>query len=191
MSSLLPPSATSQERAIEAATAERIEAIPAPLRSLWDPATCPTPLLPWLAWALSVDDWRSDWPESARREMIAQSIAQHSIKGTVASVKRALVAAGYGGCAVSEGDSAVNVRRNGTIIRNGVYLRGGTGSGIWARYRIRMDRPITAEQAAQLRAMLRNIAPARCELAGLDYPVAVVLRNGTARRNGTYNRGSV
>jgi len=46
MNSLLPPNATDTERAIEATT-ERTTDLPVPLRTLWNPDTCPADLLPW------------------------------------------------------------------------------------------------------------------------------------------------
>ncbi len=87
--SLLPPNATRLERALESATA-RIGAIDAPIAPLWDAATCPLHLLPWLAWALSVDNWDADWPEAKKREAVARSIALHRIKGTPLSIDMVL-----------------------------------------------------------------------------------------------------
>ena len=47
---LLPPNASPLERALESVAADRIEAIETErVRTLWTPANCPTPLLPWLA----------------------------------------------------------------------------------------------------------------------------------------------
>lgn len=90
--SLLPPSATASERAIEAAVVERV---PAPIRELWDPDTCPAALLPWLAWALSIDAWKDYWPEHIKRARIRNAIAIQRKKGTVQSVRD--VAASFGG----------------------------------------------------------------------------------------------
>ncbi|MDG4866547.1 phage tail protein I [Guyparkeria sp. 1SP6A2] len=92
--SLLPPSATEAERAIEQATG-RLEDVPAPQRSLWDPDTCPVDLLPWLAWALSLDAWQPYWPESVKRERIRQAVAIQRKKGTAQSVRD--VVASFGG----------------------------------------------------------------------------------------------
>ena len=91
---LLPPSASPQERAIALTCAERCEDLPIPLRALWDPATCPADLLPWLAWTFSVDRWRSTWPEATKRSVIAAAMDVHRRKGTVASVRKAVEALG-------------------------------------------------------------------------------------------------
>ena len=94
--SLLPPNASSLERALEAVAGARIEAVEVErLRALWTPADCPAPLLPWLAWALSVDEWDADWSEATQRAVIAASVEVHRRKGTLGAVRRALAATGY------------------------------------------------------------------------------------------------
>lgn len=89
MNSLLPPNASQFEQAVEAATA-RIGKTPVPNAQLWRPAQCPAHLLPWLAWALSIDEWDSHWPEATQRQFIANSVQVHKNKGTLGAVKRAL-----------------------------------------------------------------------------------------------------
>ncbi|MEI6418707.1 MAG: phage tail protein I [Sphingomonadales bacterium] len=98
--SLLPPNATPQERGLEAATA-RLGDVPVPVGSLWDPARCPAALLPWLAWALSIDSWSADWPESVKRARIAAAIGIQRRKGTLAGI-RAAVAVFGGAVAITE-----------------------------------------------------------------------------------------
>lgn len=78
--SLLPPNATQLERAVEAGA--RPTPIDVAIDQLWDPATCPAALLPFLAYSLSVDSWDADWPEAVKREAVATSIAMHRRKGT-------------------------------------------------------------------------------------------------------------
>lgn len=94
-SHLLPPNATPMERAISQA-ASRGETIPTPLRELWDPWTCPESHLPWLAWALSVDTWEAGWPAARKRAVIDASYTVHKHKGTVAAMRAAVAALGYG-----------------------------------------------------------------------------------------------
>lgn len=83
---LLPPNATEQELAIEQSTG-RVEDVPVPIKTLWNPDTCPVELLPWLAWAMSIDTWKFYWPESVKREHIRQAVALQRKKGTTASVR--------------------------------------------------------------------------------------------------------
>lgn len=92
--SLLPPNATDIERAVEAVGA-RAANLPVPLRSLWNAATCPAPLLPWLAWGVGIDNWSPDWPEAVKRARIAAAIPIARRKGTAASVRA--VIASFGG----------------------------------------------------------------------------------------------
>ncbi len=91
---LLPPNTSPVERAIEGATA-RLSDVPVPLRQLADPDTCPLALLPYLAWALSIDTWDSDWPEAVKRNRVRQAIDIQRRKGTASSVRD--VVAGFGG----------------------------------------------------------------------------------------------
>ena len=91
--SLLPPGRSPLERALEAATAPRVsfDAV----RDLWNPQRCPVALLPWLAWALSVDIWEDDWTEAEQRAVVAASIEVHRRKGTVSAMRRVVEALGF------------------------------------------------------------------------------------------------
>ena len=91
---LLPSNATAAERAMSLSTA-RAARLPAPHRTLWDPQTCPLDVLPWLAWALSVDEWDAGWTEEKKRAAVAASIDLHRRKGTIGAVRKALSALGY------------------------------------------------------------------------------------------------
>lgn len=83
---LLPPNASALERALAQATA-RAGDVPVPVEALWDPATCPVDLLPWLAWSLSIDRWDTGWSVDQRRAAVADAIAQQRIKGSRASME--------------------------------------------------------------------------------------------------------
>lgn len=98
--SILPPNATAQERGLELATA-RLGDLPVGIRALWDPASCPAALLPWLAWALSIDSWSPDWPEATKRQRIARAIEIQRHKGTLSAV-RAIVQIFGGAIAIEE-----------------------------------------------------------------------------------------
>ena len=92
MSSLLPLSSTQLERAIEAAMAEKTEI---PLRTLYNPDTCPTHLLPWLAWTWSVDRWDTRWTEAVKRSAIRSAFYVHAHKGTIGALRRVVEPLGY------------------------------------------------------------------------------------------------
>lgn len=158
-----------------------------PVGTLLNPDQCPAPLLGWLAWAFSVDFWDSGWPEEEKRAVLRDAIAVHRRKGTVGGVKRALRAAGYGDAEI--------VERYGWDFHDGANLRDGSirrhEPDHWAEYRIRLARPITVEQAGQVRAILATVAPARCHLRALEFVTAPHIYNARLSRNGANTRGTV
>lgn len=89
---LLPPNRTPLEAALTDATAIAVD--PTPLRHLADSTRCPAALLPWLAWAMSVDGWDEAIAEQPRRQLLRRSIEIHKHKGTAGAVRRALGALG-------------------------------------------------------------------------------------------------
>lgn len=95
MSDRLLPVGSSVLEVAAAEACKQIEAIPAPLRQLWNPYTCPVALLPYLAWAWSVDRWDSSWSESSKRAVVAASQYVHKHKGTIGSIRRVVEPLGY------------------------------------------------------------------------------------------------
>lgn len=92
MKSLLPLNSTQLERAIEVSTDETTEV---PLRTLYNPDTCPAHLLYQLAWAWSVDRWDDTWPEEVKRSVIRSSFYVHAHKGTIGALRRVVEPFGY------------------------------------------------------------------------------------------------
>lgn len=92
--SLLPGNAFELERQAAQALAQ-IQRVPIPLRQLWNPDTCPTPLLPYLAWSLSVDRWDGNWSDATKRAAIRASFFIHSRKGTIGALRRVVEPLGY------------------------------------------------------------------------------------------------
>lgn len=91
---LLPGNDTPLERHAAQALAQ-IQRVPIPLRQLCDPNECPLELLPYLAWAFSVDRWDSKWTEAAKRTAIRSSHYIHSRKGTIGALRRVVEPLGY------------------------------------------------------------------------------------------------
>ncbi|OEY67457.1 phage tail protein I [Marinobacter sp. X15-166B] len=91
---LLPNNTTPLERAAAEALAE-IQRVPVSLQTLWNPYTCPALLLPYLAWAFSVDRWDPAWTDKAKREVIATSFYVHRKKGTISALRRVVEPLGY------------------------------------------------------------------------------------------------
>lgn len=91
--SILPPSSSDLEQRLESAISA---AYPKPIAidAVWNPQTCPIEILPYLAWALSVDNWSSDWPEETKRRVVGDSLRVHKLKGTRPAVELACAAFG-------------------------------------------------------------------------------------------------
>lgn len=92
--SLLPRNSRQLERLAAQALAQ-IKRVPVPLRQLGNPDTCPVDLLPYLAWAFSVDRWDSTWPEATKRAAIRAAYFIHSRKGTIGALRRVVEPLGY------------------------------------------------------------------------------------------------
>lgn len=91
---LLPRNASELEQRAAEALAE-IRRVPIPLRDLLSPERCPEPLLPYLAWAYSVDRWHADWPAATKRKAIADAYYVHAHKGTIGALRRVVEPLGY------------------------------------------------------------------------------------------------
>lgn len=92
MKSLLPINSTRLERAIEMATDEVTDI---PLRTLYNPDTCPAHLLHQLAWTWSVDRWDNKWSEAVKRSAIRSAFYVHAHKGTIGALRRVVEPLGY------------------------------------------------------------------------------------------------
>lgn len=88
MTSLLPPNATSAERALEQSMRAGVDL--SAVGALWNPATCPADVLPFLAWGLAISHWDADWTDAEKRAAIADAIPFHRRKGTRAAVEEIL-----------------------------------------------------------------------------------------------------
>ena len=86
--SLLPPNASDGERALE--NTLRLDIDLSVVGTLWNPATCPSEVLPFLAWGLAISRWDADWTEAQKRTAIADAIPFHRRKGTRGIVEEVL-----------------------------------------------------------------------------------------------------
>lgn len=86
--SLLPPQSQPGEIALEAAL--RMDPDFASVGHLWNPATCPPEVLPFLAWGLAISHWDPDWTVAEKRAAVAGAIPFHRKKGTRAAVEEVL-----------------------------------------------------------------------------------------------------
>ena len=153
MSDLLPPNRTPLEQALDRTTA-RLGDVPVPLKDLWSPQRCPLAVLPWLAWALSVDEWDENWPEERKREVMASSIELHRYKGSVWSVREALRRIGYKEVEIQEGVAAQ--KHDGASMHDGSVTY--SGQGEWYKFNLRLDLGETGGVSAAESALLREVA---------------------------------
>lgn len=94
MTHLLPPNASPLEQQAAEALAQ-IERVPVPIRGLVNPDLCPAHLLPYLAWAFSVDRWDANWSVATKRQVIKASYFVHAHKGTIGALRRVVEPLGY------------------------------------------------------------------------------------------------
>ncbi|KVU44757.1 phage tail protein [Burkholderia ubonensis] len=186
MPKLLPPNATMLETRTAAALAA-VDALPIPIRDYWNPDRCPSALLPYLAAEVSVDGWELAESDDARRALIRGAIQLHQKRGTPWAVREVIRRLGFGEVTIVEGRRVR--RRDGSVTYNGDYVHGRETA--WAEYIVKLSRPITRDQADNLKAVLERYAPQRSMLVSLDYREAPIRYNGFAHRDGQYNRGSI
>ena len=186
MSRLLPPNSSALERALADVSA-RISNLPVSIASIWNAATCPESMLPWLASTLSVDVWDDAWPEETKRLAVATSLEINRRKGTSAAVQAALESAGHGDATIVE---RVDYQlRNGTKLRNGIYGRGGASR--WATFKVILNRPVSTRWAEQIRQRVIYAQRLSCEFVQLKYSASSMMRDGTTPRDGTHLRGLI
>ncbi|MBB9844747.1 phage tail protein I [Escherichia coli] len=146
--SLLPPSASDFMRCVERGTS-RLSALPVSLNQLWDPDTCPVALLPYLAWALSVDRWDRDWTEETKRQVIRDAWAIHRHKGTISAIRRVVEPFGY----------VINVTE---------WWETGDTSGTFRLDIGVLDVGITEEMYTEMERLIADARPVSRHLVGLN-----------------------
>ncbi|NBI13997.1 phage tail protein I [[Haemophilus] felis] len=91
---LLPTGSSTLEKRAATILKSAVEN-PIIIADLINPKRCPVHLLPYLAWAFSVDKWDENWSEEVKRLAIEQAFFIHKHKGTIAAVKRVVEPIGY------------------------------------------------------------------------------------------------
>lgn len=164
MPDLLPPNKTTVESALAIACAEIDNLSPTALRTLWNPDTCPLAVLPWLAWALSVDEFSSAWPEERQRNTVKESLILHKSKGTPYSIKRMLSLMGYGNVTLVEGIPTYQ-KYDSTYQHDAEIKYDGGNAYEWAIYDVILNAPAPDDPTLEkIIGRLNRLAPARCHL---------------------------
>lgn len=134
LKSLLPSSSTEFERALELAMRTGSEA-DAPIHDLWNAQKAPVNHLPWLAWAVGVEEWDDQWPEQVKRQIIESTPQIRRYQGTVWAVREALRAAGYADAELQEGMPVLT--HDGSQLYDQVETYG--GGARWALFKVIAD----------------------------------------------------
>lgn len=164
---IMPPHSGPAEKALVGGVIQSFD-FGIAVRDIWAPDRAPVSVLPWLAWALSVDDWDESWSPERKRAVIAASIEVHRHKGTIGSVRAALAAMGYGDAEIVE--ATVDMPRYGTTRAYGDGTTYGSLGTSWADYWVNLTQAVSARDAARIADRLRSIAPARCRLRAVTIP---------------------
>jgi len=183
MKSLLPDNATTLEKNIEQVTAGMAD-LSVPIRDLWNPDTCPLALLPWLAWALDVERWQSDWSEPVQRAAIKASWGVHNKMGTAAGIKTALESLGYSSVKITE---FANLFYNMAIPRDGSRTHVGTTRAFQFDVSVNNGGVIpSAQDIMKIKDAINTFKNARSHLYRMYYMAA--WHNGGNSHNGAILR---
>lgn len=166
--------------AIDIAASRAFNLDPQVLVDVTDPDLCPASVLPFLAWAFSVDEWPAGATEADKRVIIKASIPVHRRKGTLKSIKDILSAGGYGNVEVETGVGSW--RLDGSVKLDGTTKLSQPDG--WANWSVTIDNgdPVPSDS---LIALLIQTAPARCKLIYIGYRNRFSRLDGTWTLNGT------
>lgn len=85
--SLLPNNSSKTEKAILDGSADRLDLPTSVIKSVKRPDQSPSDFIPALAYEYSVDVWSPDWDLQKKRNVIANSISLHRLKGTLTGIR--------------------------------------------------------------------------------------------------------
>lgn len=169
---LLPPNTTQLERDLEATLAKALT-INVPVEDLWHAYRCPFDFLPWLAWAVGVEEWDSTWPEAVKRDVISATPDIRRHRGTVWAVREALRAAGYADAYIEEGMPCLTY--NGEELYNGEDDY--SGGSRWALFRVIADIGenigVSGSERERLVRLVSRAKPVRSVLREVAYQASV------------------
>ncbi len=169
---LLPPNSTELERDLEA-TLRAALMVDVPVADLWHPHRCPVAFLPWLAYAVGVEEWSSEWTEQVKRDVIAATPDIRRHRGTVWAVREALRSAGYADAYIEEG--LPHLRYDATEVHNGEDDY--SGGSRWAQFRVIADigenQGVGGLQRERLVRLINRAKPVRSVLREVAYQASV------------------
>jgi len=171
MQSVLPSSASPLQVAIDLAIGSALSRLD--LNSIfdhWNPIKAREPLLIYLAWALNVDHWDADYPESFKREILASTVVQHHRKGTPGSLRRFLEIFGITEYDLIEG-----------------FEQGNVPPGV----KIVINQPLSNLTASLVLDQIHRYLPARSYLSSIDFSQSTHSYDGAIDYDNEFNYGVI
>lgn len=153
MADLIPPSIRDDRTRGLVGLLDRLDLLPfSVVANLYDPATCPSSALPFLAHQFGILDegWALATSDAARRTFVAQALTLQAKRGTAWAMRQALAAIGWPGLAVVE------------------------RSTHWANFKVTQPlppQPVTKDQVARILAVIERWKPARCVLEAVEFAI--------------------
>lgn len=171
MTSILANSASPLQKAIDSALGKALEKIElTPIFNQWHPYKVAEPLLIYLAWALNVDHWDSQYPESQKRELLAATIDQHFSRGTPSSLRRYLSIFNINDYTLIEGWENGNVPPGVSIVVN---------------------EPVSNLTASLVFDQIGRYLPGRSYVREIDFTGGVISYDGSIDYDAEFNYGAV
>ncbi|MDR1311092.1 MAG: phage tail protein I [Burkholderiaceae bacterium] len=145
--------------------------------------------LPHLAEQFSLfgDGWEMAESDEAQRNLIQSAVEIHRKKGTPFSIREVFRALRLGEVEIIEHTG--RLWHDGQHKHNGIMHHGDAAK--WAVYVVRLNQPVTRDQAESIRLILSKTAPARCHLGYLDFREAANCHNARINHDGQYTHGVV
>lgn len=184
--SVLPSPLQHQRFLVIESLLQRLNALPQNVVVILTDIVTPTALMAFADhFSLIGDGWEFAKGEAEQRELIKTAIEIHRHKGTPWAIRQALQVIGFG--------DAVLIEHSGYRSHDGGFRHDGSDiyrSANWWEYDLRINRPLTREQATKIRLALVEIAPARAVLKRI-FVRAVIRHDSTIRHSGDYGYGKI
>ena len=131
------------------------------------------------------DGWEMAESDDAKRNLLKSAIQIHKRKGTPWAIREVFRMLGLGEIELIEGTGSILY--DGAAKYDGTYYYGDDDK--WATYVVRLNQPVTRDQAASIREILSTVARWVCELVTLDYTESANRYNGQINYDGQYSYG--
>ena len=133
------------------------------------------------------DGWEMAESEEAQRNLLKSAVQIHKRKGTPWAVREVFRSLGLGEVELIEGTG--HIKYDGVAKYDGTFYHGDDEK--WSTYVVRLNKPVTRDQALSIRTMLSEVTRYSCELVTLNYTEAANRYNGRIYYDGQYTHGVV